>query len=51
MGEEAPFDGEFRSVPPEWESIDLIVMDIEGSEVAAMRDAHRAGKKSTSATA
>jgi FkbM family methyltransferase len=28
-----------RSVPPEWDSIDLIVMDVEGSEVAAMRGA------------
>jgi FkbM family methyltransferase len=26
-----------RTVPPDWESIDLIVMDTEGSEVAAMR--------------
>jgi FkbM family methyltransferase len=41
----APADGEItvametldRTVPPDWESIDLIVMDTEGSEVAAMR--------------
>lgn len=29
------------AVPKEWDDIDLIVMDIEGSEVAAMRGAHR----------
>jgi FkbM family methyltransferase len=29
-----------RCVPPEWKVIDLMVMDIEGSEVAAMRGAH-----------
>jgi FkbM family methyltransferase len=34
-----PMDTLDRSVPPEWESIDLIVMDVEGSEVAAMRGA------------
>jgi len=34
---EVPLDTLDRSVPPEWESIDLIVMDIEGSEVKAMR--------------
>jgi FkbM family methyltransferase len=28
-----------HTVPPDWDSIDLIVMDIEGSEVAAMRGA------------
>jgi FkbM family methyltransferase len=28
-----------RCVPPEWQVIDLMVMDIEGSEVAAMRGA------------
>jgi FkbM family methyltransferase len=28
-----------RTIPPDWHSIDLIVMDIEGSEVAAMRGA------------
>jgi len=28
-----------RCVPPEWNVIDLLVMDIEGSEVAAMRGA------------
>jgi FkbM family methyltransferase len=41
----APADGEItvsmetldRAVPAAWESIDLIVMDTEGSEVAAMR--------------
>jgi FkbM family methyltransferase len=31
-----------RCVPPEWDAIDLMVMDIEGSEVAAMRGAHAA---------
>jgi len=36
---EVPADTLDRTVPPEWESIDLIVMDIEGSEVAAMRGA------------
>ena len=36
---EVPVDTLDRTVPPEWESIDLIVMDIEGSEVAAMRGA------------
>jgi FkbM family methyltransferase len=30
-----------RTLPPEWDSIDLIVMDTEGSEVAAMRGAPR----------
>jgi FkbM family methyltransferase len=34
---DVPVDTLDRSVPLEWESIDLIVMDIEGSEVAAMR--------------
>ncbi|HSY96424.1 MAG TPA: FkbM family methyltransferase, partial [Steroidobacteraceae bacterium] len=34
-----PVDTLDRSVPPEWDSIDLIVMDVEGSEVAAMRGA------------
>jgi FkbM family methyltransferase len=29
-----------RCVPAEWDNIDLMVMDIEGSEVAAMRGAH-----------
>jgi FkbM family methyltransferase len=29
-----------RSIPPEWDTVDLIVMDVEGSEVAAMRGAH-----------
>jgi FkbM family methyltransferase len=38
-GLDVPLDSLDRSVPPEWESIDLIVMDIEGSEVAAMRGA------------
>jgi FkbM family methyltransferase len=41
----APGDGEItvamdtldRNIPADWESIDLIVMDTEGSEVAAMR--------------
>jgi FkbM family methyltransferase len=28
-----------RCIPPEWKVIDLMVMDIEGSEVAAMRGA------------
>jgi FkbM family methyltransferase len=28
-----------RCVPPDWQSIDLIVMDIEGSEAAALRGA------------
>ena len=44
----APADGEItvkletldRTIPPDWKSIDLIVMDTEGSEVAAMRGAH-----------
>ena len=36
---DVPLDSLDCSVPPEWESIDLIVMDIEGSEVAAMRGA------------
>ncbi len=31
-----------RCVPPDWNSIDLMIMDIEGSEVAAMRGAHEA---------
>jgi hypothetical protein len=31
-----------RCVPPDWTAIDLMVMDIEGSEVAAMRGAHAA---------
>jgi FkbM family methyltransferase len=43
----APADGEItvnletldRTIPPDWNSIDLIVMDTEGSEVAAMRGA------------
>jgi FkbM family methyltransferase len=43
----APANGEImvkletldRTVPPDWNSIDLIVMDTEGSEVAAMRGA------------
>jgi FkbM family methyltransferase len=43
----APADGEItvtletldRTIPPEWNSIDLIVMDTEGSEVAVMRGA------------
>ena len=34
-----PVDTLDRSIPPEWDSIDLIVMDVEGSEVAAMRGA------------
>jgi FkbM family methyltransferase len=34
---DVPVDALDRSIPLEWESIDLIVMDIEGSEVAAMR--------------
>jgi FkbM family methyltransferase len=29
-----------RSIPPEWDTVDLMVMDVEGSEVAAMRGAH-----------
>lgn len=29
-----------RSIPPDWDTVDLIVMDVEGSEVAAMRGAH-----------
>lgn len=29
-----------RCVPPDWDVVDLMVMDIEGSEVAAMRGAH-----------
>ena len=33
----APLDGE---VPADWPRIDLMVMDVEGSEVAAMRGAH-----------
>ena len=41
----APADGEItvametldRTIPADWESIDLVVMDTEGSEVAAMR--------------
>jgi len=28
-----------RTIPADWDSIDLIVMDVEGSEVAAMRGA------------
>jgi FkbM family methyltransferase len=32
-----PVDTLDRSVPPQWDCIDLIVMDIEGSEVAAFR--------------
>jgi FkbM family methyltransferase len=36
---DVPVDTLDRSVPPEWNSIDLIVMDIEGSEVKAMRGA------------
>jgi FkbM family methyltransferase len=36
---EVPVDTLDHSVPPEWKSIDLIVMDVEGSEVAAMRGA------------
>jgi FkbM family methyltransferase len=32
-----PVDALDRTIPLEWESIDLIVMDVEGSEVAAMR--------------
>jgi hypothetical protein len=43
----APADGEItvsldtldRTIPEDWPSIDLIVMDTEGSEVAAMRGA------------
>jgi len=43
----APSDGEItvnvetldRTIAPDWDSIDLIVMDTEGSEVAAMRGA------------
>jgi FkbM family methyltransferase len=43
----APANGEItvkletldRTIPPHWNSIDLMVMDIEGSEVAAMRGA------------
>lgn len=38
-GIDVPMDTLDRSVPPDWESIDLIVMDIEGSEVRAMRGA------------
>jgi hypothetical protein len=39
-------------VPPEWESIDLIVMDFEDSEVAAMRGAQAVlARKAFSATA
>jgi FkbM family methyltransferase len=38
-GLEVPMDTLDRSVPPEWDTIDLIVMDVEGSEVAAMRGA------------
>jgi len=34
-----PVDTLDRSVPAEWDTIDLIVMDVEGSEVAAMRGA------------
>jgi len=34
---DVPVDTLDLSVPRDWESIDLIVMDIEGSEVAAMR--------------
>jgi FkbM family methyltransferase len=34
---DVPVDTLDRSVPTGWESIDLIVMDIEGSEVKAMR--------------
>jgi len=34
---EVPVDTLDRSVPADWNSIDLIVMDIEGSEVKAMR--------------
>jgi FkbM family methyltransferase len=44
----APTDGEItvsgdtldRTIPADWASIDLIVMDTEGSEVAVMRGAH-----------
>ena len=28
-----------RTLPPEWDSVDLIIMDVEGSEVFAMRGA------------
>jgi FkbM family methyltransferase len=38
-GLDVPVDTLDSSVPRDWESIDLIVMDIEGSEVAAMRGA------------
>jgi FkbM family methyltransferase len=38
-GLEVPVDTLDRSVPQDWKSIDLIVMDVEGSEVAAMRGA------------
>ena len=34
---DVPIDTLDRSVPLDWESIDLMVMDIEGCEVAAMR--------------
>jgi len=34
---EVPVDTLDRTVPADWDSIDLIVMDIEGSEVKAMR--------------
>jgi FkbM family methyltransferase len=34
---EVPVDTLDRSVPPDWDVIDLIVMDVEGSEVKAMR--------------
>ena len=34
-----------RCVPPGWNAIDLMVMDIEGSETAAMRGAHAALSK------
>ena len=38
-GLRVPIDTLDRSVPAQWPSVDLIVMDIEGSEVAALRGA------------
>jgi FkbM family methyltransferase len=37
---EVPMETLDRSVPQDWTTIDLIVMDVEGGEVAAMRGAH-----------
>ena len=36
-GIEVSMDSLDRSVPPQWPAVDLLVMDVEGNEVAAMR--------------